>query len=105
MKLPNGNSAVVDIRKLLDYCLNPDHPRDRNKARVFASVGINRCNAAELLAAAHSADVAVGSETTYGQRYTVDFDFLQQNGVVKIRSSWIVRANEELPRLTSGYVL
>ena len=26
MKLPNGERAVVDIVKLSDYCLNPDHP-------------------------------------------------------------------------------
>jgi hypothetical protein len=37
-KLPNPDDAVVDIRKLRDYCLNPAHPRGRNKARVFASV-------------------------------------------------------------------
>jgi hypothetical protein len=26
MKLPNGDQAIVDIRKLLDYCLNSQHP-------------------------------------------------------------------------------
>jgi hypothetical protein len=37
MLLPNGENAVVDIRKLRDYCLNPDNPRGSNKARVFSS--------------------------------------------------------------------
>ncbi|MFM9965249.1 MAG: hypothetical protein ACKV2Q_29005 [Planctomycetaceae bacterium] len=32
--LPNGDNAVVEIEKLANYCLNPEHPRDRNKARV-----------------------------------------------------------------------
>jgi hypothetical protein len=27
VKLPNGERAVVDPRKLLDYCLNPHHLR------------------------------------------------------------------------------
>ena len=40
MRLPNGERAVIDIRKLQEYCLNSQHPRGRNKARVFASVGI-----------------------------------------------------------------
>jgi len=41
MLLPNGENAIVDIRKLRDYCLNPDNPRGGNKARVFvAALGI-----------------------------------------------------------------
>ena len=27
MLLPNGKRAIVDVRKLRDYCLNPDNPR------------------------------------------------------------------------------
>src|SRR5712692_9511932 len=45
MKLPNGEHAIVDIRKLLAYCLNSQHPRGRNKARVFVSVGISEADA------------------------------------------------------------
>jgi hypothetical protein len=48
MKLPNGARAIVEIRKLRAYCLNPQHPRGRNKARVFASVGIGEADAEEL---------------------------------------------------------
>jgi hypothetical protein len=33
--LPNGARAILDIRKLADYCLNPAHLRGRHKARVF----------------------------------------------------------------------
>lgn len=25
MKIPNAERAIVDIRKLRDYCLNPEH--------------------------------------------------------------------------------
>ena len=45
MKMPNGDHAIVEIRKLLEYCLNSQHPRGRNKARVFASVGIREVDA------------------------------------------------------------
>jgi len=33
--LPHGKEAILDIRKIEPYCLNPLHPRGRHKARVF----------------------------------------------------------------------
>ena len=35
MRLPNANRAVLDIRKIEDYCLSASDPRGRHKARVF----------------------------------------------------------------------
>ncbi len=109
MTLPNGERAIVDIRKLQEYCLNSQHPRGRNKARVFASVGI-RSDDAEALrtalsAAARDAEARLGVVNPYGQRYVVDFDFVRQDRTIRIRSTWIVRSGEDLPRLTSCYVL
>jgi sarcosine oxidase delta subunit len=37
MKLPNIDRAVVDVRKLRDYCFSREHPRGQHKARVFQS--------------------------------------------------------------------
>jgi hypothetical protein len=109
MKLPNGEHAIVDIRKLLEYCLNSEHPRGRNKARVFASVGIRPADAEELktalLAAAGGVEAELGVANVYGQRYFVDFDFVRQGNVVRIRSAWILPTGDNLPRLTSCYVL
>src|SRR5947207_2594973 len=89
--------------------LPQQHPRGRNKARVFASVGIREADAEELrtafLAAASSAEAEIGVANVYGQRYIVDFDLVRQGRVVKIRSTWIVRIGDDLPRLTSCYVL
>jgi len=109
MKLPNGERAIVDVWKLLEYCLNSEHPRGRNKARVFASVGIRQANAEHLrtviLAAASGTDAQPGVASVHGQRYIIDFDMRSQGRTVRIRSTWIVRIGEELPRLTSCYVL
>jgi hypothetical protein len=95
MKLPNGERAVLDIRKLQLYCLNALHPRGRNKARVFASAGIRWEDAEELrtalVAAAGSGDARPGIASVHGQRYVVDFDLVRQGGNIKIRSTWIVR--------------
>lgn len=35
MGLPHAGSAILDIRKLAQYCLDPRHARGRHKARVF----------------------------------------------------------------------
>ena len=34
-RLPYCDRAILDIRKIEDYCLNTLHPRGRHKARVF----------------------------------------------------------------------
>ena len=109
MKLPNGERAIVDRRKLEAYCLNPHHPRGRNKARVFASVGISQADSdlltEALLAAARDSEAERGGPSPYGQRYTVDFDLVRPVRTVRVRSTWIVRIGEDLPRLTSCFVL
>ena len=36
---PTLLTNIVDRQKLTGYCLNPDHPRGKHKARVFAKLG------------------------------------------------------------------
>ena len=49
MLLPNLKNAVVDIRKLPDYCLNREHSDGKHKARLFLScLGMTADNAEEL---------------------------------------------------------
>ena len=72
MFLPNGKRAIVDVRKLRDYCLNPDNPRGCNKARVFASaLGILAADSerlrAKLLEVAVSGEVRLGEVDMYGK--------------------------------------
>jgi hypothetical protein len=110
MALPNGTRAVVDISKLRDYCLNPDHPRGRHKARVFAAaLGLSADQAEELrdalLRAAGTEEATATDQDEYGQRYVVDLTMVGPDGEARVRSSWIVRQGEDFPRLTSCYVL
>lgn len=37
MKLPAGDRAVVDLAKLSEYALSPNHEEGKHKARVFAA--------------------------------------------------------------------
>ncbi len=49
MKLPNRHLAIVDLRKLTKYCLNPLHEEGRHKARVFMSaLGVGQMDAVWL---------------------------------------------------------
>jgi hypothetical protein len=110
MKLPNGHRAIVEIEKLRDYCLDRAHPRGRHKARVFESrLGIT-AQQVELLRsalgrAARVQPASLGFADEYGQRYVIDFEMNGLSGRAVVRSSWIIRKGEELPRLTSCFVL
>jgi hypothetical protein len=110
MKLPNADRAVVDIEKLRDYCLDPGHPRGRHKARVFASaLGITADDAEllheELLAAANNAEAEPTDSDEFGQRFVLDFKMAGPMGHARVRSGWIVRSDEDFPRLATCYVL
>ena len=110
MKLPNADKAVIDIRKLTEYCLNKEHPRGKYKARVFASVfGLTQESAEELkqeLARRIKDENCIkGESDVYGDRYIVDFMYRRNDKEAKIRSTWIIKKEEAFPRLTSCYIL
>lgn len=49
MLIPHAENAVVDIRKLRDYCLNLEHDDGKHKARLFSSIlGMTADDAEEL---------------------------------------------------------
>jgi hypothetical protein len=76
--LPNRDEAVLDIRKIEDYCLNPSHPRGRHKARVFReALDLQRRDAA----------------------------IRRQGKSVVVRTIWIVRTGEIAPTFVTCWVL
>lgn len=109
-KLPNCEYAIVEIAKLRDYCLSLDHLRGRHKARVFQSaLGLTADHAEALrdalISAARSYEATSTGLDEYGQRYMLDFPMSGPSGRAVIRSSWIIRVDEDFPRLASCYVL
>lgn len=110
MFLPNAENAVVDIRKLRDYCLNPEHNDGKHKARLFSSIlGMTADNAEELrqilLEVIQTQEVRLGRKDGFGQRYTLDFTIEWQNRNATLRSGWIIEHGSEIPRLTTCYPL
>lgn len=109
-RLPNAERAFVDIAKLRDYSLNPAHEKGKHKARVFrAALGFTEADAERLrqivIDAVLNSAAMPGAPTPYGKRFIVDFQVTGLNGPVTIRSAWIVRNDENFPRLTSCYIV
>jgi len=110
MKLPNAEKSFVDIEKLRGYCLNSDHERGKHKAYLFYSLlGMTSDDAEELriklLEAARNYDAEFSGEDFYGKRYIIDFTIVNKKGWAKVRSTWIIRSNEDFARLTSCYII
>jgi hypothetical protein len=110
MLLPNGDKAVVELEKLRDYCLNPAHPVGKHKARVFASaLDFTAADALTLrqllLQAARTEKATDGLLDRFGQRYLIDFDAVHRGYAARVRSSWIILANEDFPRLVTCFVV
>ncbi|MBI5652582.1 MAG: hypothetical protein HZC40_19370 [Chloroflexi bacterium] len=110
MIVPNADRAIVDIRKLRDYCLDPEHDDGKHKARLFkAAFGITASDAADLrdalLQIVRTHDAKLGRRDGYGQRYVVDFVFEWRGRRAVVRSAWIIEHDADPPRLTSCYPL
>jgi hypothetical protein len=108
-KLPNAERAVVNIKKLREYSLNPGHDEGKHKARVFRSaLNFTQEDAERLreivLEAARSEEAVLGKRIRHGQLYTVDFATKGLRGSVSIRTAWIIAFDADFPRLVTCYV-
>src|SRR5271166_3095406 len=102
-RLPNGDRAEIDLRKLTEYCLNPGHPRGRHKARVFReALGIGQAEPEELrarfLRAAREGAAVLHEADKWGDRWRVDVAIQRQNRRVMVRTIWIVGRGSTKPR-------
>ncbi len=108
--LPNANSAVVDLAKLRNYCLDPHHPRGRHKARVFREVlGLTIDDAEwlqlKLLEGIQNHFAEKQETDDFGSRWRVDLALRRQEKSVMVRTAWIVKTGEEFARLITCWVL
>jgi hypothetical protein len=109
-QLPFCDRAILDIRKIEDYCLNPAHPRGRHKARVFGSaLGIQRADASwlreALLEGVYKAEAMELAADMLGTRWCVDVLVTRQEKRVVVRTIWIMRTEENAPRFVTCWVL
>ena len=110
MIIPNSENAVVDLRKLRDYALNPEHRVGQHKARLFSSLLQLHLEDAEalreiLLNVVLNQEAEIGRLDEFGQRYRIDFLLEWQGNEAMIRTAWHVRLDEDFPRLVTCYPL
>jgi len=109
-RLPHGDEAILDIRKIEDYCLSPSHPRGRHKARVFReALGLQRSDGVwlrgALLEAARSSEASQISIDPWGTHWRLDVTVRRQERSAVVRTIWIVRTGESEPRFVTCWVL
>ena len=109
-RLPHGDEAILDIRKIEDYCLSSSHPRGRHKARVFReALGLQRSDGVWLrgilLEAARSSEASSISIDPWGTHWRLDATVRRQEKSAVVRTIWIVRTGENEPRFVTCWVL
>ncbi len=109
MRLPNFQNAVVEIAKLRDFSLNPNHPVGQHKARVFkAALGITHKDAEWLreraLEISLSDNANPGVASVFGDKYVIDSVLAYGRMSATVRFCWIVEFGTDFPLLTSCYV-
>ena len=110
MKLPHGERANLGT-KPEEYSLNLLHKHGQHKAGVFQSVlGITSANATVLeravkRAAAESEETQHRGHNGFGDDYELRFPLTTEKGTATVLSAWIVRREEDFPRLVTCFIL
>src|SRR5258708_7224071 len=110
MNLPNGDRAHIGD-KLRDYTLNPLHPRGKHKARKFKSVlgitiEVSQPLIQALLHAASTSQEAIAvEENEYGRVFELQFSLSTDCGRATISSVWMIRREEDFPRLVTCFIV
>ncbi len=109
-KLPHPERAIVPISKLLDYCLNTEHPDGKHKARVFKSALNLTIEDAEtlrttLLDVVRREISTPTKRNAYGEKHVIDFEMNHLGRTAEIRTVWIVRNHEDFPRFVTCYII
>jgi hypothetical protein len=108
--LKNACAAIIEPAKFVDYCLNPHHKDGRHKARLFrALLGFDQANCDDLIGAirigimTHEAEYL--GQTAHGFLWRVDLPITGPKGTATVRTGWIYEKGQDVPRLTTAYVL
>jgi hypothetical protein len=102
VRLPQGDRAFLDARKIDDYCLSPVHLHGKHKARVFRdALRLNRADSVwlrqVLLEGARDHDAFRLADDVYGTRWRVDVPISRHGLSAVVRTIWIIRVGEDFP--------
>ena len=108
MKLPNGDRAVIDQRKLREYLLSERHPVGRFKARFFLARGFSpddwQALEAGLRGLATDGEAAEAGSTPFGRKYVASGILTAPSGATTpVGAVWIIRPGDDRPHLVTVY--
>jgi hypothetical protein len=108
--LPNGDGALVEEKKIVEYLLNPVHPDGASKAKFFLARGFVGAQWAAMRTALQTQGsrnlVTKVTLHPWGARYQVDCHCPTPDGLNPcIRTIWEVAAVGAPPRLLTAHPL
>ena len=107
LKIPGAERAIVDLAKVRDYLLSPEHRVGGAKARFFAQLGLDQQNWAvlhEQLCGFAKQEAQLGGATRFGQKYVVPGTIQGPSGrSASLVVIWIILNGEDFPRFVTAY--
>ena len=108
MKLPGGEGAVIEDRKIRDYLLSDSHPVGRFKAAFFRQLGYGPENVGAfkeaLRAVAVDGEVATVTDFPFGRKYLIPWVLAGPSGrSARVVTVWLVALAGGRPRLITVY--
>lgn len=109
MKLPNHHNVIIPVSKLREYCLNPDHRTGKHKAKLFEAIlGFKQKDYQKLNTlikdGLSKSEAILKNQDRFGKRYFVDISLNRINSHI-LRTAWIIKNDESVPRLITCYLL
>lgn len=109
MRLPKGERADVPLSRLRTYLLNPQHPKGKHKARVFAAaLGLDESSAEALrdwlLELARTGEAAPGRSDAHGARFAMTAKMSYNGHEALVRTAWIIRTGNDTPEFLTAFV-
>ena len=105
MRIPNADSAIISREKIVQYLLNVDHPDGGPKAALLARVGFSVDCPQELENALREqhlpSEAKEGKPSAFGKKFEIVGALTGPVGRVVVRSIWIIRHGEHVPRLST----
>jgi hypothetical protein len=107
VKLPFADQAIVSDTKLVEYLLNPNHPRGRGKALFFLALGFRREQPKILRQAlVRLAATADMTETSgmYGRKFVGAGELETPGGrAAQVVTVWMLPDGAPPPQLVTAY--
>lgn len=114
--VPTFRNAEIDVRKFIDYSMNPENPDNRGKWKAFVSIGysLEDLRSRELAAwsvikqlrqVLPNAVAQPGRSSSYGQRFEVTVEIVGPNGRQgSLFTAWQIDNGRDTPRLVTNWL-